>query len=198
MKRTRVALVLGLALAACGGSSKSEAPAAPAPATAAPAPAGGLELGELTLFQGSVPVFKLHATGATEMAVKDNGKDAWKPGPTFKADGTVEENGVAKAKINADGSVTGIGTTDKIDMKVDADKASIPMDKGTLEISLGADGKFGISGIPQTVPADQLPRVEGADTPGKRRTALILVAITLTMSDTPAPAPAAAVQQPTK
>lgn len=184
-------LLLGLSLAACGGS-KSE-PVAPTPATE-PAPvaaAAGLELGELTLFQGSVAVFKLHATGATEMAAKRDGKDQWTPGPTFKADGTIEENGVAKAKINADGSVTGIGTPDKIDMKVTADKATIPMGKGTLEISLGADGKFGVTGIPQTIPPDQLPRVEGADTPGKRRTALILIAVTLMTTGAGEPAPAA-------
>ena len=194
-------LTFALALAACGGSSKQPETAAP---PAAPTTTAGLELGEITLFTGADPMFKLHATGATEMAYRSGtlavkpGETAssnslpvqWKSGQTFKADGTIEENGAVKAKINADGSITGVGTPDKVEMTVTADKATIPGDKGTLEIALAADGKITISGVPTNIPPDQQPRVAGADTPGKRRTALIIIALVL--GETKAPPPPAA------
>ncbi|MFT3698727.1 MAG: hypothetical protein QM831_36610 [Kofleriaceae bacterium] len=188
---TRFSLAFVLGLVACGGSSKPAPAPTPAPVAA---PANGVELGELTFFIGADATFKLHSTGASEI---NNGK-AWSAGPTFKADGTIEENGVAKAKINADGSISGIGTADKVDMKIEGDKATIPVDKGTLELTLGADGKITMTGLPVTIPPDKQPRVEGADTPGKRRTALIITVLVVATEtgDKPA-APPATTGQPT-
>ncbi len=192
MHLTRISFALALALAACGGAAKTETPAAPA---LAPAPAaattGSLELGEITLFVGSNAMFKLHASGASELGGQVNGAPQWKAGPTFKADGTIEENGAAKAKINANGSISGINSSDKVDMVVTVDKATMPLEKGNLEIALAADGKVTITGVPQAIPPDQLPRVEGADTPGKRRTALILMALVLATSAEPQQTPPA-------
>ena len=173
-------ILLTFALAACGG--KSATPTTPT------APASTFELGELTVFEGDQAMVKIHADGSSELgghsgkmelkpgqtASSDSLPVTWKPGPLFKADGTIEYKGKAVAKVNADGTVMNLESNKVEPITITADK--VTLDKGA--IVLAADGTISFEGPNATKP-DKTPHVTGADTPGKRRTVLALVGLLL-------------------
>lgn len=178
---TRTSLVLGLLLVACGGKSTTT-PTSPKPPTTT------FELGELTVFEGKDAMVKIHADGTSELgghsgklevkpgetASSDALPITWKPGPVFKTDGTIEYEGKPVARVNADGTVMDLTANKPVPITITADK--ITFDKGSID--LAADGTMTLVGGEGTKP-DKAPRVEGADTPGKRRTVLALVGLLL-------------------
>jgi hypothetical protein len=170
-------------LAACGG--KGAAPTTPTPATSnATTTAGTFELGEITVFEGSDAVLKIHTNGSTEIArgsVPKDAKPTLDPGPTLKPDGTLEEEGKAVARITSDGTLASLGDNKPTGVHVDADAFSFDAHDGSpvWKMSLASDGKL-------TMPVDHKPdagepapdmHVTGADTPGKRRATLAMMSI---------------------
>jgi hypothetical protein len=158
-------LALTITAAACGGGKKTE-PTTPPMTKTDVAAVGVLELGEITLFDGTEVLAKLHADGKTEMFMGGSPVS----GPTFKADGTIEFKGKAR-RVDADGKlVDPEGKPPEI--HVTADKLTVSWDGKDSGLELAADGTatfFGADAIP-----GKKVRFEGADTPGKRRTALLL------------------------
>ncbi len=183
-----LSILASMALAACAG--KSSPSSTPIPPTAAPATA--LELGEITLFEGANAMLKIHANGTTELggrsgridlkpgvtASSDSLPITWKAGPTLRADGTLEAEGAAVAKLNADGTIVELKTNKTLPLTVTADKVTFTVDANTVAVELAADGKLSRVGAPAE-PADKQIRVEGADTAGKRRSALVMLAVML-------------------
>jgi hypothetical protein len=183
MTRTSAVFALSIALAACGGKGDG---ATTTPTTTVPTAAAPFELGEITVFEGAQAMLKIHADGSTELgghsgrmelkpgqpASSDSLPVVFKPGPTLKTDGTIEWKGKAVARVNADGTVTNLETNQAAPVTVTADK--VTFDEGTIVLS--ADGKMTFAGPNAKQPTDdKQPRVEGADSPGKRRTVLALV-----------------------
>jgi hypothetical protein len=170
-------LLFALALAACG--SKGAGPTtAPLPPTTAPATTT-LELGEVTVYDGSDAMVKIHANGNTEMGGQSNGAVTYKAGPVLAADGTATYEGKPVAKLNADGTVMDLTTNKIVPITVTADKLTISGGGQTASIVLNADGTM-------TVPnggSKAAPRVEGADTAGKRRAVLLMVGLLMGGSD---------------
>ncbi len=165
---------VAIVLAACGGGTKQTAtPAAPPPPVAATASTGTVELGELKFFEGDEMGMQLHANGHLEvkMTHSEAGKppqDSWQEVGAIAADGSVTgPDGKKHAEIKADGSmVSPDGQTAPFHLEgetlVIADKKITIDDKGILQG--GNDG-----GKPV--------RIEGATTPGLKRTALVLLAL---------------------
>jgi hypothetical protein len=129
-----------------------------------------VELGEMTLFEGDQPVFKVHADGKTEIEGK--------PGPTIKTDGTIEHEGKALARINADGTIFDIGSNTKLPVTLGPDKFTIEFQGKQMGMSIADNGALTLFGAEEGGP-DKPIRVEGADTPGKRRTILAVVALVM-------------------
>ncbi len=167
---------VAIVLAACGGGNKpaatQTAPLPTATATAA-ASTGTVELGELKFFEGDEMGMQLHANGHLEvkMTHSEAGKppqDSWQEVGAIAADGSVTgPDGKKHAEIKADGSmVSPDGQTAPFHLEgetlVIADKKITIDDKGILQG--GNDG-----GKPV--------RIEGATTPGLKRTALVLLAL---------------------
>jgi len=166
-------VVAALAIAACGGGNKPAAtsPTPAAAATTAPV-AGGLELADLKFYAGEELGFQLHANGHLEAHVTKtaDGKPVpaiWVAAGDIAADGSVtDDNGQKQGVIQSDGSFkTPDGQTAPFHLEgetlVIADKKLTLDDHGNL---MGLD-----SGATM--------RIEGATTPGRKRTALILLAI---------------------
>ena len=170
-----MALAMVAALAACGGSKSAPPPADPA--TAKPATGGTIELAELVFMDGNDAGLKLHADGRLEIQVKhsEGGKPAvaeWKDVATIGADGSVTHDGKV-GHINADGTFTmPDGTT--APYKFDGDALVVADKKLTLDEQGNLVG--GNEGFKM--------HVEGAKTPGLRRTALVIFAM-LSMSGKP-------------
>lgn len=156
--------------AACGGGSKQAE--ATTPATATVQADVVLELGELTLFEGDEAIAKIHADGKTEFG--EGG--TWKSGPTLKQDGTVEVEGTAVAKVNADGTIIDVKSNAKLPLVVTADKVTMSSGDQSMSIELGATGAITVVGDNASQPKKPI-RVDGAKTPGQRRTALAFLAI---------------------
>jgi hypothetical protein len=189
MKLTTTALAFLLGIAACGGKSTSDSTTTGSGATATTAAA--VELGEMTLWDGDDPALKIHADGTTEMGYR-SGRTAelkpgetWssdslpmqlKPGPKIEADGTIAIEGEPKVRINADGTITNLVTNAAFPIAVTADKLTVTYEGRELGLALAADGKLTVFGNPMATPAKPL-RIEGADTPGKRRTMLSFIAL---------------------
>jgi hypothetical protein len=183
---TRLSLALALALAACGGKHPTTTTT---PVTgAAAAPTTTFELGELVLFEGPDAMFKVHADGSTEIGYRhgelkvEPGKPAssdslpieWKPGPTIKADGTIEDKGKPMVGVAADGTITNLEDGKPMPLKVTADSISI----AGATIGLAADGAIQLpAGV--TVKPGHEGRVTGADTTGKRRVMLTMIGLLL-------------------
>lgn len=168
-------VVVAIALAACGGGNKPVAPVAPPPAVpvAAAAPAGSIELGELKFYAGDDLGMQIHANGHFEVRVShaEPGKPAetsWQDVGSIGADGTISSSDGAKhGQIKPDGSFVGPEgqvAPFKLDGEalVVADKKITIDDKGILQ---GGNDM----GKPM--------RIEGATTPGLKRTALIVLAL---------------------
>lgn len=189
-------LLFVAALAACGGGHKP-APAEPTPTpSAAPAPTGPWELGELKFYQGDELGMQLHANGHLEVKLVhgEPGKppeERWQDVGAVSPDGTVTAiDGKKHAEIKPDGSVvTQDGTTAPFHLEgetlVVSDKKITIDDKGILQ---GGNDM----GKPM--------RIEGATTPGLKRTALVVLALIMSAGErepatpptatSPAPVPA--------
>ncbi|MCW5804538.1 MAG: hypothetical protein KIT31_19360 [Deltaproteobacteria bacterium] len=197
-------LGIAVALSACAHTAATtKAPAAPAV----------FELGEVTMFEGDEPVFKLHADGATEIGFRSLAHAVelepgqtfstkglpyeLKAGPTLAADGTLRIDGRDTVRANLDGTLTVIATKARVDgITITADRVRIQSPKGAaITLELGADGTLTQHGGNKL--DDRPVRVTGADTPGKRRAILTLVGLALAPgkrvapttieADTPAP-----------
>jgi hypothetical protein len=191
-------LMLAAALAACGGKSKPDT----TPTTTEVAATGGIELGEITMFDGDEAMLKIHADGTTEVGGRSGelkpGPDGkmssdslpivFKPGPTIKPDGSIEFQGEAVARINADGTIVGLkGKTETLPIVVTADKVTVTEGGKQMGFELAADGKVTVFGSDKQ--PDKPIRVEGADTPGKRRLVLAFTSMMFLRMD-PEPTPA--------
>jgi hypothetical protein len=184
-----LSMVAVIGLAACGGGNK---PAATSTTTPAPetttAQAGGIELGELKFYEGDDLGMQLHANGHLEVKVShsEEGKPAeekWMDVGVIGADGSVSDSeGNKHGTIDADGSFKSPdGQTAPFHLEgetlVVGDKKITIDDKGILQGGNDSAGK------PM--------RIEGATTPGRKRTALVLLAL-LMASPEPQVAPAQA------
>ncbi len=171
-------------LAACGGGPKpAPAEPTPAPAAAPAAPTGPWELGELKFYQGDELGMQLHANGHLEVKLVhgEPGKppeERWQDVGAVSPDGTVTAiDGKKHAEIKPDGSVvTQDGATAPFHLEGDtlvvADKKITIDDKGILQ---GGNDM----GKPM--------RIEGATTPGLKRTALVVLALILSSGPQEAP-----------
>ena len=164
-------LLFVVALAACGGKSKTTE-TAPLPTTA-PAASSTLELGEVTVYDGSDAMLKIHANGNTEMGGHSNGAVTYKAGPILTADGTATYEGKPVAKLNADGTVMDLTANKIVPITVTADKLTIGAGDKSASIVLNADGTMSVPNSGSKA----APRVEGADTAGKRRAVLLMVGL---------------------
>lgn len=171
-------LLFVVALGACGGKS-TESTTTPPPTPTAPAATTTLELGELTVYDGSDAMVKIHANGNTEMGGQSNGTVTYKAGPVLATDGTATYEGKPVAKLNADGTVMDLTTNKIVPITVTADKLTVNAGAQSASIVLNADGSM-------TIPnggSKAAPRVEGADTAGKRRAVLLMVGLLMGGSD---------------
>jgi hypothetical protein len=171
-------------LAACGGGSNKTAattPAtAPAPVATAPAaPAGAWELGEIKFYQGDEMGLQLHANGHLEvkMTHAEPGKppeSKWQDVGSLAADGTLSgADGQKHAMLKPDGSV----------VTPDGQTAPFHLEGETLVVAdkkLSIDDKGMLQGAAE---AGTTMRIEGASTPGLKRTALIVLAIVMSSPD---------------
>lgn len=180
-------LVVAIVLAACGGGNKQPVTqTTPAPATTTTASAATVELGELKFFEGDDMGMQLHANGHLEVKMmhSEAGKPAqemWHDVGSVAADGTVTgPDGKKHAEIKADGSM----------VSPDGQTAPFHLDGETLVI---ADKKITIDdkGVLQGGNDMGKPvRIEGATTPGLKRTALVLLALLMASPDGDDHAPA--------
>jgi pyruvate dehydrogenase E2 component (dihydrolipoamide acetyltransferase) len=171
---------LGFSVAACGGGSSSEQPeTAPAatndpaatPQPAAPAEAAGpahLKFAEMTVSEGTRPIFKIHADGKTEVA---GAGGAWAEGPAVTADGTITFKQQQVARIEADGTIKNLRNGQVIPVKVGPDTLSAQGPGGEVKFQITEDGTIAVPGAP---PEKNL-KVEGAADAETRRTALALI-----------------------
>lgn len=174
-----LSLVAAGALAACGGSAKP-APVEPTPIpAAAPAPTGPWELGELKFYQGDELGMQLHANGHLEVKLVhgEPGKppvERWQDVGALAADGTITAiDGKKHAEVKPDGSVVSPdGKAAPFHLEGEAlvvgDKKITIDDKGILQ---GGNDM----GKPM--------RIDGATTPGLKRTALVVLALVMTGGD---------------
>jgi hypothetical protein len=164
-----------VALAACGGNKQSTATTTPD--TTAKTDKAVVELAELQFFEGDEVGMKLHLNGHLEvkgMHSKD-GKtsEEWQDVGSIGADGTLMHDGKSHGMFKADGTfATNDGKTLPFHLDADTlvagDKKITLDDKGVLQ-----------GGNPMPKPM----RVEGATTPGLRRTALLVLALMMTAEE---------------
>lgn len=197
---SRIALVFGFAAAACGGgqdkgvkphdltdqppvqyeeAAKPDQPEKPAE----PANPPHLEFAEMTLFQGKTPVLKIHADGKTELY--DPKAKGLAPGPVVKPDGTFNFKDQDVARANPDGTIKQLPSGETLPVTVTEEKVVNTASGTEVGLSLGADGAITPIGQPAPPPA-QAMRLEGAATPGNRKTALAIVGA-LFLASKPAP-----------
>jgi hypothetical protein len=171
---TKLSLFVVVALAACGGNKQH---ATDTTATK-PETAAVVELAELQFFQGDDLGMKLHQNGHIEVKNmhSEGGKPAtesWQDIGSIGADGTLTHDGKTHGMFKADGTfATAEGKTLPFHLDADTlvagDKKITLDDKGVLQ-----------GGNPMPKPM----RVEGATTPGLRRTALLVLALMLTADE---------------
>ena len=178
-------MLFSFSIAACGGAKPAASPPTPVAVSA-------FELGEITVFDGNQAMMKIHANGTTELAghkgtmVIEPGKTAssdslplvWEAGPTLQADGSIVVKGERRVQVRPDGSVQDLVHGTAIPIVITAERGTIQHDGKTFAIELAADGKITLVG--GTGKPDVAPRVEGADSPGKRRVVLALMTLMLT------------------
>jgi hypothetical protein len=170
--------MLLLALVACGGGGEPAATTPAAPAKAEPA-AAHLELGEMTVFENDDPRLKVHADGKTEISVAvapgDPGQppsSAWQPGPTVRPDGTFVDGEVDKIRVKPDGTFVDLASGASFKLTLTADKVSAMENGREIGLTLSPEGILSRIGEPSS---DKVIRVEGATTPGRRRTVLAIM-----------------------
>jgi hypothetical protein len=177
--------IVGLSLSACGGSggdgeTAPAATAAPAPAPAAPAapeePAGPphLKFAEMTVYEGTTAIFKIHADGKTEVAAPPaaaGGQPTWSAGPQVAPDGTITFKQTKVAKVEQDGTIKNLRTNQVVPVKVGQDTLTAQAGGQEVVLQIKEDGSITVPGAP---PDKQL-RVEGAADAENRRTALALL-----------------------
>ena len=198
--------VLGLAGIGCGGSGGQEQETTPAAtvdpaATPAPEPAGPphLKFAEMTIYEGTKAIFKIHADGKTEVAGGAEPNVTWGEGPVVQADGTIQFKGQKVAKVEQDGTVKNLRTNEVIPVKIGADTLTASGPGGDVVLQIKEDGTIAVPGAPP----DKNLRVEGATDAETRRTAIALIgAIFLSgkasapAEPAPAPAPSGAAPAP--
>lgn len=191
----RVVAPVAMMLVACGGSQgpqdKKALELSDQPPVTYETPAGKqapladgpahLELAEITVFQAQTPVFKIHADGSTE--VSDG--SGWQKGPTIKVDGTLVHEGQAVARANPDGTLVNLRNGETLPIKITSDSATMEQGGKKVGVSLSAEGALTIIGDKQP---PQPIRVEGATTPGKRKTVLVFMAALMPSGKQDAPA----------
>ena len=144
------------------------------------------------MFDGPNAMFKIHANGSTEMGAHkgsmtiEPGKTAssdslpvvWEPGPTLHTDGTIDgkTGPVAKVNFDAGGTIVELKTNTKLPITVVDDKVTITNNGTSVSAQLGADGTLTFLNAPEGSKEMHI-RIEGADTPGKRRTMLALLGL---------------------
>jgi hypothetical protein len=185
--RKLLSMVAVIGLAACGGGqTPAETTATPAPETTT-APAGGIELAELKFYEGDDLGMQLHANGHLEikMTHSTEGKlpeEKWMEVGVLAADGTVSDAaGKKHGMLYPDGSFK----------SPDGQTAPFHLEGETLVVG---DKKLTIDeqGILQGGNDMGKPmRIEGATTPGLRRTALVLLAMLMASPEPQAAQPQA-------
>jgi hypothetical protein len=170
----RLAIAFALFAAAC--SSKKAEPTVPTSGSAAPAVAGAtLELGEMKLIDVSKnKALLIHANGAIEYEGNT--------GVTVTKNGTImNDKGEVGFTLLADGSIKGPDGK-VIDVTLSPEGV---IKSGDKTISIAEDGS--LSGANPEAPQ---MKIEGATTPGLKRTAMfVLVALTTPDEAPPPPAP---------
>jgi hypothetical protein len=159
----------------------------PAPPAVPEPPPFELAIGDATVFEGTgkaeKAVFKLHADGTTESSgtktKKKKTTTVWNPGPTVKADGSIEAKGAAVAKISAD-SITDLATGQALPLKLDGNTVSATGPEGEVKLVLGDDSKIAVVGGPMD---GKSWRVEAAD-PKVAHTVLVLVGLNMLSGST--------------
>jgi hypothetical protein len=182
----RLAVVMfgGLGLAACGGTQKPdenkaqeltdqppvtyETPPGEEKPPEAPPGENHLELAEMTVFQGTVAVYKIHADGTTEIPKAGGGFDA---GPVIKTDGTFLVKDQPVARVNPDGSFVKLPSGEKLPRTVTTENVTADAGGKQVGFALAEDGTLSLIGQPAPKAGQEL-RVEGATTPGQRKAAL--------------------------
>lgn len=156
-------LLLLVVLVGCGSTTPAATQTAPEP----PRKAATIELAELKFYAGADLGMQLHANGHLEVKAQA----AWVDVGSVAADGTISApDGTQRGHITADGSV--VGPSGKA--------APFHLEGETLVV---ADRTFTIDdkGLLQGGDLLQGPmRVEGATTPGLKRTALVVLATIMT------------------
>jgi hypothetical protein len=185
MKQVLAKTLIGISLAlsvtaACGGGKKAE-PTTPEPEVKTEIV---LELGELTLFEGDTAIAKIHADGKSEYF--EGG--AWKPGPMMKQDGSIEFDGAAVAKVNADGTIVDAKSNSKLPLVVTNDKMTVS-GEGSPDFSVEIAETGAISVVGEKQPPKAM-RIDGAKTPGQRKTALVFLAMMVGSARASSPPPA--------
>jgi len=169
---TKLALFAMLAFAACGGKTKPTTTTDVANTDLKAAAV--VELAELKFFEGDDLGMKLHSDGHLEVkGMKSGGgqpaTESWQDVGSIGADGTLTHDGKVHGTFKPDGSfVTADGKT--LPFKLDGDTLTADDKKITLDDKGVLQG-----GNPMPKPM----RVEGASTPGLRRTALLVLALML-------------------
>jgi hypothetical protein len=190
MKATWSGFVIAMTLTACAGTQVAP------DATTAPVVKMQdklLELGEITMFEGDDARMKIHADGTTEIGYRSGssgkiepGKPfssdslpvVFKPGPSITADGAFTRDGKALAKLDPGGTFTVVATKEPIrGVTVTADKIVITAPQGSVSFEYKPDGT--LQQIGGNKLNDKHLRIEGADTPGKRRAMLAFLSIML-------------------
>jgi hypothetical protein len=170
-------------LAACGGSAAREETTPSPPAQRA---AAAVELAEITVLEHDRPMVRLHADGSSEITsqlrdVEEPPAGMWDPGPTVHADGVVTFKGVDIARINADGTIVNLETQTNLPVLVTPDGVTTTRAGPPKGFALAASGQ--LSSVDGDVTTEIPIRVEGAATPGQRRTALAFLVLVFGRSD---------------
>ena len=187
MNAFRIVALVGLLVGCAAGGYRPKAPSPTARAAAAPAV---VELGEVTLYEGDDAVMKIHADGSTEIGYRSGRLDVkpgvtasskslplrLRPGPAIRTDGTFAWKGEDVIRVNADGTFTDVRANQPVPIVITGDTAR--RRDHDVGIELAADGSIRVfGGNPEAL--DKPLRVEGADTPGKRRAILAFAALQL-------------------
>ena len=141
-----------------------------------------LEFAEMTLYEGTTPMLKIHADGSTELAQRLSdpskakaGEVTWEPGPQVKANGTIIYKEQQVARVNPDGSITNLRTNETLPVTVSAEKVVTTQNGQELGLALAEDGNITLIGQAAPDPGKPVMKLEGATSPAHRKTALSLM-----------------------